>query len=84
MAKVDQNDVIRLLSDTLDLRPEQVTKETSASNTPNWDSLGHLNVMLAIEQAFDVRLTPEQTERMTSVADICEVLDGLSGSDHPQ
>jgi acyl carrier protein len=83
MATVDPNDVIRLLSDTLDLRPEEVTRDTSASSTPNWDSLGHLNVMLAIEQAFGVRLTPEQTERMTSVADICEVLRGLSGSNHP-
>ena len=82
MAKVDPNDVIRLLSDTLDLRAEEVTTDTSASNTPHWDSLGHLNVMLAIEQAFGVRLTPEQTDHMTSVADICKVLDGLTGSDH--
>lgn len=33
---------------------------TRASDVPGWDSLGHVNFMLAIEAAFGIQLTEDE------------------------
>lgn len=35
-----------------------------------WDSLGHIRLIAAIEEKFDVRLTMEEIEHFSSVKDI--------------
>jgi acyl carrier protein len=42
---------------------------------PQWDSLGHIRLVSAIEEEFGVSFTIEQIEAMTSVARILEALD---------
>jgi acyl carrier protein len=54
--------------------PEQITYESSPENVKTWDSLGHLNLVLALEQEFERRFTPEQIERMDRVDTIIEIL----------
>ena len=53
---------------------EEVTAETSGKTLPRWDSMGHLTLILELEQEFLVQLAPEQVDRMTSVGKIVEVL----------
>jgi len=54
--------------------PEQVTLQSSAENMTTWDSLTHLNLVLALEQEFGRRFTPEQIDRMNCVSTIVEIL----------
>lgn len=51
-----------------------VTMTTSADNQPAWDSLAHVNLMMAIEQTFDVQLEVEDFSKLTSVQAIVEHL----------
>ena len=39
---------------------------------PSWDSLGHIRLIGATEEAFGVTFTIEQIERMTSVEQIID------------
>lgn len=39
-----------------------------------WDSLQHLNLVLAMEEALDVRFTSEEVTKMTSFGEIIAVL----------
>ncbi len=56
---------------------DQVTPQTSTTSIENWDSMGHLMLILEIEQHFDVQLDPEQVERMNSVAAIVQLLESI-------
>ena len=56
---------------------EQVDLETSAMSIENWDSMGHLMLILEIEQQFEIQLQPEQVECMTSVSEIARILDDM-------
>lgn len=60
---------------TLDLPDAAVTSETSAENCDVWDSLAHVNVMMAIEQTFGIQLEVEDFMLMTSVERITEHLE---------
>jgi acyl carrier protein len=37
-----------------------ITEKSSVDNIENWDSLGHMNLILALEQEFGVQFEAEQ------------------------
>jgi acyl carrier protein len=47
-----------------------VTEETSIANCEKWDSLNHLILISALEEAFDVSFEPEEIAEMKSIAEI--------------
>jgi acyl carrier protein len=66
--------VCNLVAEILNVPPAQVNAGTTQAELPAWNSLGHLNIMLSLEQEFGVSLDPEQVESMTSIAAIVGVL----------
>lgn len=46
---------------------EAVTAQTVRDDVDGWDSVGQLNLMLAVEDAFDVRLSIEDMQQLVSV-----------------
>jgi len=64
----------RLMSATFGLAPEAIFPDAAMTNTPEWDSLAHLNLCLSIEEAFHIRLLPEEIMELTSVSAIEAVL----------
>jgi acyl carrier protein len=51
-----------------------VTPDTSAETVETWDSLNHLNLMLALESAFDVRIPAVAFSEMLSYPQIRSTL----------
>jgi acyl carrier protein len=52
---------------------------TSQKNLPAWDSMGHLNLVLDLEQEFGLSFAPEEVEKMTDVAAIVATIEASSG-----
>jgi len=53
-----------------------ITDTTSVSNLDGWDSLAHMNLVLALEQAFDVTFTEDESVEILSYALIKHTLSG--------
>ena len=66
--------LFRILADTLGLKADQIGEGTSMENTPAWDSVAHLNLVLSLEQEFGLRFKPEEFMRMQSVRAIRQAL----------
>lgn len=70
------NDVYRLLQifrETLD--DDELTFEADSEEPiEGWDSLAHIQLMLAIEEEFGVTLTTDEMSEMTSIPAILAVL----------
>ena len=49
--------------------------DASIMRTPGWDSLGHANLMLAVEEEFEVTLSPDEVVDLQSLADIVTFLE---------
>lgn len=47
---------------------------TSNTTLAEWDSLGHVNLILELEAVYDVSLSPDDALRMTNVALIKNLL----------
>jgi len=66
--------VRQTIADVLGVPVEQITAASSRTNTPEWDSLEHIEVIMAIESEFDQRFSVEQIEKFHSCSDIVETM----------
>jgi acyl carrier protein len=57
----------RLVADVFGLDPRAVTEGTSVDTVDRWDSLQHLNLVIALESEFGVTFTPEEIPELVSV-----------------
>jgi acyl carrier protein len=65
-----------VIASTLKVTPDKITRETSDKDLVAWDSLAHVNLMMGLEQTFDLFLEVEDFTRLTSVPVIIEYLKG--------
>lgn len=59
--------VLRIAADVFAVPAGELRPESSPDTIPNWDSLHHLNLVLALEQEFAVEFSPEEIEQLLSV-----------------
>jgi citrate synthase len=64
-----------LIASTLNVPVEQVTEDSDMSTLQNWDSLGHINLVLAIEEAYGVVVDEDAVVEITSVRAIREFVE---------
>ena len=62
MAESVLDQVRQMLADLLERPLDDISAESAPSNLDGWDSLVHLNLVLAVEQRFGVFLEPEDAE----------------------
>jgi acyl carrier protein len=53
---------------------ERITDDSDPDTIPSWDSLSHLNLVLALESEFHVTLTDDEVTDMLSVGLMCRIL----------
>lgn len=59
---------------TLKVGADAVGATTAADDLAAWDSLGHVNLMMALEQTFGVYIEVEDFDRLRSVPAILDYL----------
>jgi acyl carrier protein len=64
----------RVFSDVFQVPLDEVTMQSSPETIATWDSLQHLNLVLALEQEFQIQFTPEEVEQLLSVEVAAAVL----------
>jgi acyl carrier protein len=64
----------QVIATTLKVPPDKITKETSEKDLVAWDSIAHVNLMMALEQAFGLYLEVEEFTQLTSVPAILQYL----------
>lgn len=71
MMKMEEK-ILEILKETFDL--DTVDSRCSQSTCDSWDSMGQLNLVAELEEAFDVCLEPEEIGTMKSYDDIVRIL----------
>jgi acyl carrier protein len=63
--------VTTIMRDVLDNEAIQVTPETTAKQVPEWDSLSHVQLVVAIEKHFKIRFTARELSGFRNVGEMC-------------
>jgi len=70
-------DQIRTLaSDLFSIPPNQISSASSPETVESWDSVQHLNLVLAVEEKFHLQLSPEEIEQMKTIGDVVKIVEG--------
>lgn len=66
--------VRRVLGAVFNRPVDQIPEDASIMTLPGWDSLGHAQLMLALEEEFSIELPTEVVIELQSVPEIVEYL----------
>jgi acyl carrier protein len=62
---------------TFNVPASSITPATAPETLEAWDSMGHLTLMLALEQELNISIPPEDGERMKDVDTIVQTIRPL-------
>lgn len=51
-----------------------LTRATTSNDVEGWDSLAHVSLMLAVQQAFAVRLSASESSRLANVGALVDLI----------
>ena len=74
---MNQTDVIAKLQaifDAVFLEPVFLTPALSARDVPEWDSLTHISLLVAVEKAFGVRFRVGEVEAAQNVGEFADLI----------
>lgn len=69
------DDLKKVILSELDLDDFDFLDETKATDVPGWDSLNHVNVILAVEKFFKVKFKSVEILRLKNVGDLQKLID---------
>ncbi len=64
------NRVLSLVVEALQVSPPEITPETAFGDLPAWDSMGHMEIMLALEEHFGLEIDADTIASLTGVPQI--------------
>jgi acyl carrier protein len=69
--------VLATVAQVMNVPVAELSDQSSPDTVAGWDSLQHMNLVLALEEQFGVRFSDDQVMTLLTVAAIVAALDGL-------
>ncbi len=69
------DEVRGIASDILGVPATRLNAASSPDTVENWDSVQHLNLVLALEEKFGLQLSPEEIEQMKTLGDTAKLIE---------
>ena len=73
------NETIQLMREYFDDGELVLTRDTTAHDVAEWDSMSHVNIIAAIEQQFKVRFSTGELEHLDNVGDLVDAIANKIG-----
>ena len=74
---LNEQSLQQLMGVILEVAPESIDENSSMDNIKSWDSLKHMNLVLAIEEEFGISVPDEEAANITSYKLIKIVVEEL-------
>ena len=63
---LDEESLKQILATVLKVPVENIDGNTNTDTVESWDSLNHMNLILALEEAYNVRIPDDEATNITS------------------
>lgn len=74
MRNVREDEVRRIMAEVLETPEDSIASDASMQTLGAWDSIHHLQLILALESGLDVSFSPDETVEITSLPAIRDAL----------
>ena len=75
MAASTFDEVRGIASDILAVPATRLNASSSPGTVESWDSVQHLNFVLALEEKFSLQLSPEEIDQMKTLGDTAQLIE---------
>ena len=72
---IDQNQIIKMIADQLQIDEEQVKPDASFMDDLGADSLDTVELIMALEEEFDIEIPDSEAEKIRTVQQALDYLD---------
>lgn len=72
---MNSKEIIEIMSKVFEIEVSDISENASQKEIMKWDSLQHLNLIVEIEDRYDISIEPEDIAVMVSIEKIIEVLN---------
>lgn len=69
-------DIQNLLAEAIQVPIGLVTPDLAFGDLPEWDSLGHMEVMMRLEEQFEVEVNTDTIAQLVSIPEIIKYIEG--------
>lgn len=76
---VSNEEVIDVVARALDVDAARLSGRTTSEEVPQWDSLGYLRLLMAIEERYGVRIELAKMSELNSIPRIVDYLNRHGG-----
>jgi len=59
-----ENRIKKVMSNVFNINVDSINNESSPDNIENWDSLKHMNLIIALEEDFDIEFDDNDIENL--------------------
>ncbi|MCM1113797.1 MAG: acyl carrier protein [Muribaculum sp.] len=66
----------KVIAEVLNVDPEEITPESTFMDDLGADSLDVFQIIMGIEEEFDIEIAAEQAEKITTVEEAVELIKG--------
>jgi len=66
--------VKKIMSDVFLVDINEINNYTSPDNLPQWDSIGHLNLITSLEEEFNIKFNDDQIIQMLNFKLVIEII----------
>ncbi|MBQ7956234.1 MAG: acyl carrier protein [Lachnospiraceae bacterium] len=64
----------QIIADVLNVDPQEITMETTFTDDLGADSLDVFQIVMGIEEEFDIEVPPEKAEKISTVEEAVEMI----------
>jgi acyl carrier protein len=64
-----------IIADVLDQPDLQVTRATTADDVEGWDSFNHINIVVAVESHFGIKIHTAEIEELRNVGELIDLVE---------
>lgn len=65
-----ENQIIEIIQSVFPKAQGPISGDTTAAEVVGWDSLGHINLVLALEKQFAIKLRPAKLARLKNISEL--------------
>lgn len=79
MVKKDTYSVVKnIIATTFNIDENKITSKTSSDEVEEWDSLGHIRLILQLESEFNIKFNSTIIPKLTSIQAIISEMNKVS------
>ncbi len=74
-----RNSALTTLGAMLEIPRDVLREELSSSDVPNWDSMGHINILAFLDKEYQIQLSNSEMATITTLRSVLDLIELKGG-----